>query len=50
MEYEDCKRYLLNKVELTDDQWAILQTTKFDDDLKRLAENYILLDLPDRYL
>ena len=50
MEYEDCKRYLLNKVELTNDQWRILQTGKFDDDLKRLAESYILLDLPDCYL
>jgi hypothetical protein len=40
----------LNKVELTNDQWRILQTGKFDDDLKRLAESYILLDLPDCYL
>ena len=49
MEYEDCKRYLLKKVELTGDQWAILQTGKFDDDLRRLAESYVLLNLPDRY-
>jgi SAM-dependent methyltransferase len=49
-EYEDCKRYLVKRVELTDDQWNVLQIGKFDDDLKRLAESYILLDLPDRYL
>jgi len=50
MEYEDCKRYLPKKIELTDDQWANLQTGKFDDDLMRLAERYVLLDLPERYL
>jgi SAM-dependent methyltransferase len=50
MEYEDCKRYLLSTVELTNDQLANLQAGKLDDDLKRLAENYVLLDLPERYL
>lgn len=50
MEYEDCKRYLPEKVELTDDQWAILQTGNFDDDLRKLAERYVLLDLPNCYL
>jgi uncharacterized protein YbaR (Trm112 family)/SAM-dependent methyltransferase len=49
-EYRACKRYLPAQLELRAEDLNKLATGVLDDELRALAERYVLLNLPERYL
>src|SRR5437870_12140427 len=49
-EYAACKRYLPERLELTDGQFANLKSGPWDDQMMALAACHVLLDLPARYV
>jgi SAM-dependent methyltransferase/uncharacterized protein YbaR (Trm112 family) len=49
-EFASCKRYLPTTISVTSAELDSLRTGELDGRLKRLAEQQVLLDLPERYL
>ena len=49
-EYKTCKRYLPERLELTNETIGNLEAGKLDGELRELAERYIALNVPKGYL
>jgi SAM-dependent methyltransferase len=48
-EFQACKRYLPERVDLSADTLRALQAGRWNDALRELGERYVVLDLPPRY-
>jgi uncharacterized protein YbaR (Trm112 family)/SAM-dependent methyltransferase len=48
-EFEVCKRYVPERVQLPDGALEAVRAGRWDDILKELSERFVILDLPNRY-